>query len=91
MWFDAFSACTSIILRHILSLLQALGQIGRVIKVNPLFTTVEVEANGTKFVYNPKCLLPAPGKITPELSVTTGTSNMNVYLPNTVWPKYWQE
>ena len=66
------------------SILQALGQIGCVIKVHSPFATVEVEASGTRFVYNPKCLLPAPGKSAPELSATTGTSNVNVYIATTM-------
>lgn len=51
---------------------QALGQIGRVVQVHYPLARIEVEANGMRFLYDPRCLLPAPGKTAPELSAPTG-------------------
>ena len=57
---------------QIISFRQTLDQIGRVVKVHYPLARIEVEANGMRFLYDPRCLLPAPGKTAPELSAPTG-------------------
>ena len=44
-----------------MTLLQTLDQIGRVLKVNEA-GLVEVVIQGRGWLYNPECLLPAPGE-----------------------------
>ena len=44
---------------------QALGQVGRVIKVRPN-SDVRISVNGQRWVVNPRCLTPAPEEVPPE-------------------------
>ena len=41
---------------------QALGQAGRVVKIRAN-SDIRVAVNGSRWVFNPKCLTPAPGEV----------------------------
>lgn len=67
-----------------LSCLQSLGQVGRVLKVKAN-GDVRVAVNGERWIYNPQCLVSAPGEVPMEEHTGQIFINKQYFGPSTLY------